>query len=141
MPGKDLIKLYCSLVRLILEYGSVTYHYLITKAQQNSLENVQKRCLKCIFGHNFLYAELLSKLGLSTLKDCRKVAVLKFAKKTANNLVYCLWFIKNNVPSTSRPSKHCRENFSRTHRLYDNPIYVMRRLLNKTLPDIPDLTN
>ena len=44
MPGKDLIMLYCSLVRSILEYSSVTYNFLLTKTQENDLENVQKRC-------------------------------------------------------------------------------------------------
>ena len=31
MPGKDLKKLYCSLVRSVLEYSSVTYHSMLTK--------------------------------------------------------------------------------------------------------------
>ena len=46
MPGKDLIKIYCSLIRSILEYSSVTYHFLLTKRQENALE--KHRC------HTFL---------------------------------------------------------------------------------------
>ena len=50
MKRKDLIKLYCSLVRSVFEYSSVTYHFLLNKTQENRLGNIQKRCLKCIFG-------------------------------------------------------------------------------------------
>ena len=31
MPGKDLKKLYCALVRLVLKYSSITYHSMLTK--------------------------------------------------------------------------------------------------------------
>ena len=89
MEGKDLIKLYTSLVRSVIEYSSVTYHFLLTKTKESALENVQKWCLRCIFGYKksyVSYRELLAESGLPTLKERRKVAVLKFAQKTAANL-------------------------------------------------------
>ena len=46
MPGKDLKKLYCALVRSILEYSSITYHSMLTRKQENDLEMVQKKCLR-----------------------------------------------------------------------------------------------
>ena len=72
MPGKDLTKLNASLVRSVLEYSSVTYHSLLTKKQANDLKIVQKKCLRCIFGYNKLYDELLAESGM----------VAKFANKT-----------------------------------------------------------
>ena len=45
MRGNDLKKLYCALVRSVLEYSSVTYHSMVTKYQENQLENVQKLSL------------------------------------------------------------------------------------------------
>ena len=45
MPGDNLRKLYAGLVRLVLEYNSVTYHSMLTKQQENNLETVQKKCI------------------------------------------------------------------------------------------------
>ena len=45
MPGSDLKKLYCSWVRSVIEYSSVTYGPMLTQYQSNELENLQKRCL------------------------------------------------------------------------------------------------
>ena len=81
MPGGDLTKLYSALVRSVLEYSSVTYHSLLTRGQENDLENIQKKCLRCIFGYRKTYEELLKESGMSTLKERRERAVLKFAQK------------------------------------------------------------
>ena len=49
MHGKDLVLLYSSLARSILEYSSVTYGPLLSKGRSNQLEQVQKRCLKVTY--------------------------------------------------------------------------------------------
>ena len=82
LPGGDLTKLYSALVRLVLEYSSVTYHSLLTKKQGNNLENMQKKCLCCIFGYGKTCDELLTESGMPTLMARREKAVLKFASKT-----------------------------------------------------------
>ena len=69
LPGKDLLKLYCSLVRSVLEYSSVSFTSMLTKYQSNRLENVQKRCLKMMFGYDKNYSELLQLSGLQTLES------------------------------------------------------------------------
>ena len=45
MEGNDLTKLYSALIRSVLEYSSVTYGPMLSKAQSNRLEQVQKNCL------------------------------------------------------------------------------------------------
>ena len=55
MEGKDLILLYNSLVRSILEYSSITYGPMLTKLQANRLEQVQKCCLEIMSGYNQSY--------------------------------------------------------------------------------------
>ena len=77
MLGKDLIKLYSSFVRSILEYSSVTYGLMISKSQSNRLENVQKRCLQIIFGYRKSYQDLLAEYGLKTLKTRHVKALAK----------------------------------------------------------------
>ena len=71
---------------------------MITKYQENELENVQKRRLRCLYGYRKTYEELLTESVLKTLKDRRTAAIEKFARKTADNLVYKRSFQENNNP-------------------------------------------
>ena len=141
MPGSDLTKLYSALVRSVLEYSSVTYHSMLTKGQENDLENIQKKCLRCIFGYGKTYEDLLKESGMSTLKERRERAVLKFAQKTLKNPVYSHWFRLNpNVTSQRNPVVYLEE-FARTNRLYNSPLFHMRRVLNKSDHDPQPDTN
>ena len=135
MPGRDLTKLYSALVRSVLEYSSVTYHSLLTRKQENDLETVQKKCLRCIFGYGKSYEDLLSESGMTTLKVRRERAVEKFARKTEGNPVYSHWFPPNPNPTSERNPTKYLEEFARTNRLYNSPLFYMRRLLNRTKHD------
>ena len=97
MPGKDLKKLYCALVRSILEFSSVSFGSQISKFQSNRIENVQKRCLKIMYGYNHTYEELLQMAGLQSLKGRRESAMLKFAQRMADNSNYCDLFPINTL--------------------------------------------
>lgn len=82
MPGKELKTLYCSIIRSVLEYSSVTYdHSMLTKKQENDLELVQKKCLRCIYGYGKSYDKLLKESNLQPLKSRRQKMILRFAKK------------------------------------------------------------
>ena len=67
LPGKDLKKLYCALVRSVLEYSSITYHSMLTKKLENDLEMVQKKCLRCIYGYAKSYEDLLKAVSYTHL--------------------------------------------------------------------------
>ena len=54
---------------------------MLTKKQENDLETAQKKCLRCIFGYNKTYDELLEEYGLEPLKTRRTRAFLKFVRK------------------------------------------------------------
>ena len=121
MPGEDLRKLYCGLVRSVIEYSSVTYGPMLTKFQANEIENVQKRCLRCMFGYNKSYEELLRESGLDTLLGRRERAITKFAKNCVSNPVYAAWFPENNNRQSQRKTKKFEEKLARTNRLYNSP--------------------
>ena len=135
MPGNDLKKLYCALVRSVIEYSSVTYHSMLSKKQENDLEMLQKKCLRCIYGYNKSYDELLKESGLEPLKTRRERAFLKFAKNSANNPIYAHWFKLNPNQTSQRCPKIYEERFARTSRLYNSPLFSMRRILNNTPDD------
>ena len=86
----------------------------------------------CLFLNKCL--ELLETSGLETLDQHRENALLKFAKKAAQNPQFAHWFPKNTNRSSNRVGKKFEEIYARTDRLYFSPIYVMRRRLNAS-PD------
>ena len=87
---------------------------MLTKGQEVSLENIQKKCLRTIYGYKKSYNDLLEESGLQTLKDWRVKAVLRFARKTAKNPVYTHWFKPNpNLISTHNPRLYLEE-YART---------------------------
>ena len=46
----DLIDIYVLYIRSVLEYCSVLWHSTLTVEQSDTIENVQKTCLKVILG-------------------------------------------------------------------------------------------
>ena len=87
------------------------------------------------------YQELLEESGMSSLKDRSKKVVLKFAAKTSKNPVYSHWFKSNPNPTSVRHPTLFLEEFARTSRPYNSPLFHMRRLLNKTDHDHTPETN
>ena len=137
----DLKKLYCALIRSVIEYSSVVYHSQISKYQSNRLEKVQKKCLKIMFGYGKSYRSLLEKSGLETLESRRTRQFTKFAEKMAENKNCRHYFTmseRRNIQT--RHQKKYIEFFARTDRLYRSPLYKMRRILNQT-PDSDRFNN
>ena len=54
---------------------------MLAKYQSTRLENLQKCCLRAIYGYEKTYTELLQESELKSLEERRDIAVLKFAKK------------------------------------------------------------
>ena len=112
---------------------------MLTKYQANMLENIQKRCLRCMFGWDKSYADLLSESGLPTLGARRDTSIRKFAENALENENYKHWFQPNpsERAASLRFSKPLHERMARTTRLYNSPIFYMTRLLNGTPNDPP----
>ena len=121
----------CSVVRSVIEYSSVTYGPMLTKYQSKKLEDLQKRCLKTIYGYDKTYEDLLEESSLDTLERRRTNAVFKFAKKMASNPQFNHWFPKNPNRQSERTSKPYLEEIAKSNRLYNSPLFTMRRVLNE----------
>ena len=128
-----LRNVYCSIVRSVMEYSSVTFGSMITKLDSNRLENLQKKCLRSIYGYGLEYEDLLVMANLESLEDRRSKALLKFARKAVENPQFSHWF-PLNPNRTGRHGKTYEEKFAKSDRLYRSPLFTMRRLLNDT-PD------
>ena len=115
-----------------MEYSSVTFGPMLAKYEKNRLENVQKKCLRIIYGYGLDYETLLQMADLETLDTRRQNALLKFARKSSNNPQFKKWFPLNKNRSSQRGGKEFEEKFARSDRLYNSPLFAMRRALNET---------
>ena len=127
-----LTRIYTSIVRSVLEYSSVTFGPMITKYDVNRMENIQKNCLGSILGFDKKNEDLLEESGLQTLEVRRLNALKKFAEKTSKTPQFADWFPLNTNCSSQRSGKLYQEFYARSNRLYNSPLFTMRRILNNT---------
>ena len=66
----DLVTVYLSVIRPVLEYACPVWHTNLQQYLSDNIETIQKRALSCIF-RGASYLEILSIMGLQTLKDRR----------------------------------------------------------------------
>ena len=88
-----------------------------------------------MYGYGKSYSELLAESGFQTLKHRRGIALAKFAGKTLDNPQYRHWFVEqetNHTRNSLRSTKKYEEKFANTNRLYNSPLYTVRRILNST---------
>ena len=71
---KDILSVYCSLIRSVLEYNCPVWHCGLTQAQSADIEAVQKRVMRILFPH-LCYDDALSLAGLEKLSTRREAQV------------------------------------------------------------------
>lgn len=79
VPPLDIVAIYCSLMRSVLEYGSVVFADLPSYLS-NAMEAIQKRALAIIWP-GLPYVDALERAGISTLFDRRVEACEVFIKR------------------------------------------------------------
>ena len=72
MPPEDLTKFYVACIRSILLYACQVYHYSFPGYLNKSLERIQKRVMKIIYGHDISYESALDQAGLNKLSGYRQ---------------------------------------------------------------------
>ena len=86
---QDLLAVYCSLIRSILEYASIVFANL-PQYLPNALENIQKSALGIIVP-SMTYSQALHLTGLPSLQERRESACIRFISKISpGNLSYAL---------------------------------------------------
>ena len=82
LPHTDLVQIYCSLIRSVVEYASPVWAAL-PDYLSDLLEAVQRRALRIIFPDNS-YEESLAFSALPTLSQRRDLACIRFVKDLPN---------------------------------------------------------
>ena len=80
----DLVNVYVSVVRPVLEYACPVWHTNLTKYLSDNIEMIQKRALKSIFPNNG-YDDILCDLGMCTLHERRNVICEQYVKNMQGN--------------------------------------------------------
>ena len=80
LTDRQLILVYCSIIRSVLEYASPAWAGL-TQYLSDQIESIQKRALKIIFPCLF-YEDALKKSGLILLRQRREDACITFLKRS-----------------------------------------------------------
>ena len=79
----DLLDIYVLYIRSMTEYCSVAFHSNVTVEQTQTLERIQRTCLKVILGDMYMdYDSTLEMSGLQTLYSRRVKRCLDFALKS-----------------------------------------------------------
>ena len=87
VPSSDIVVVYCTVIRTMIEYASVVFANL-SQTLSNDLERVQKRALSIIYP-SYSYTDALSLAGIQTLRARREEACNKFiANINASNPLY-----------------------------------------------------
>ena len=131
---EDLLEVYTLYIRSVTEYCSVAFHSSLSIEQSQTLERIQKTCLKIILGDMYLsYDSALEMSGLETLYSRRKKRCLDSALKSIEHPRN-----KNMFPLNNRTNGHTFStkekfivNWARTRKYKDSTIPYCQRLLNE----------
>ena len=128
----QLLAVYITRIRSILEFACPVFHSGLTKDQSQQIELVQKKSLAVILGKGYqCYESALKQLQLERLDYRRTNLCLKFALKCTRSTRHCSMFPPNPLPHTStRHHKPYIEYTCKTSRYYNSPIPYLSRLLN-----------
>ena len=127
---QELVAVYKSTIRPVIEYSSVIYHPMLTAEQAAHIEKQQTRALKNIFGNEYSQKRLLELANLPTLEQRREEACVRFARKMSQNPRFEHHFRKKRSRARALVDEEFVEQQARTNRRKNSPLYYYRRILN-----------
>ena len=124
---EDLLDIFVLYIRSVVEYCAVVWHSSLTVEQMNSLEMVQKTCLRVILGDNYVsYGAALEMSNLKTLFHRREIRCLSFVQKCLKHPVNRRMFPLNRNTNKEK----YKVNFARTETYKMSAIPYLQRRLN-----------
>ena len=116
----------------MIDFAAPVYYALLTAGQLGQLEKLQSRALKTIFGWNTSYKNAIEYGGVERIESRLRLLFQNFATRAVKTKRFQGWFPLNENPLHAT---RYREKYfvptTKTSRLKKNPIYQMRRYLNK----------
>jgi hypothetical protein len=128
----DLISIYVTFIRCVLEYCCVVWHSSLSNYQSNCIERVQKTALKIIYGENYHdYEDALGNSGLDLLFTRRQKLCIRFGKKcTQSQKHQHLFPVTQPVDVLPRRRETYHVSLALTERYRLSSIPYIQRLMN-----------
>ena len=126
----ELLTVYKATILPCHDYCSNVFHSSLTLSQSITLERLQAKALKAIYGYDPSYRELMEKASLTTLRARREARELAFANKCLTSDRFSRWFPRRQEVRNTRLTDQFVEEFARCNRYYNSPLFSMRRRLN-----------
>ena len=132
MSRSDLLFTYKTTLRPVAEFAAPSFHPILTREQTKSIERLQARSMKVIYGELVSYGTVLREGNIESLEDRRAQALKKFAIKASKSSRFGqTWFPRNHEIETNlRRRETYKIPIFKTERAAKSPIIAMRRLLN-----------
>ena len=128
----ELIQVYKTMLRPVVEYGAVVFHSSLTDMQDELLERLQNHALKTIFGPGLSARKMCEQTAIPTLRERRIELADKFTRKCEKNPQFADWFPKKTTRRSTRKTdaEVYIEKKARCDTLFNSPLYYFRRRLN-----------
>ena len=128
LPLEDLVTIYNSYIRSILEYNLNVWFSSISNEERENIERVQRVACKIILKDDYInYKDALDRLNIQNLSDRRQMLACRFANKCVKSDRFKGLFPVND----NRSADKYVVKFAHTDRLKDSSIPAMQRILNK----------
>ena len=128
-----LVGVYKAMLRPLLEYGSNVFSTMLNEEEKDRLESCQKKALKIIYGFEMSYNKMLEESSLEDLSTRRKNMFEKFCLKSSKSERFRRkWLPQKETEDTRtlRKTNKYIEFKAKTNRLYNSPLFAMRRFMN-----------
>ena len=132
----ELVRVYTTVIRPVADYACVVYHSSLTGEQDELLEQCQNHALLCCLGPGMSAREMREAAGISTLRQRREELCDKFALKCLSNPSMSHLFPLKSTRSSARAvvsTEKYKEFRARCDRLWNSPLYYLRRRLNEKI--------
>ena len=137
MSPSDICRAYVTYLRPVLEYSSITMHSMLTQESSDLIDRQQARALKIAYGFHLSSHQVQELSGLELLSLRRRKAVDRFALRLVDSPAFSHLFpLRPDDRRRSRVSHKYLEEHAKTSRLFNSPVFYMRRRLN-ALQDLP----
>ena len=115
-----------------MDYCSNVYQSMLNKQMSKDLEKLQVFALRIIYGFQKSQEDLLELSGLTTLEERRKHLFDNFCKKIFENSRFKQDWLEERIFTgpNIRSQKIILEKYAKTNRLYNSPLYTIRRRIN-----------
>ena len=129
----DLIEIYRTQIRSVLEFSAPAWTPGLTKAHIRQLERVQKSALAIILEEEYVsYKNAVNILDMKTLEERRHELCFKFAMRAKENDKYTNWFCQSETKAVETRSvkPELKPVQARLRKFEKSPLFYLTKLLN-----------